>query len=221
MNLDVWTAVDRYVNDRVVFEDDALRAATDAASRAGLPAISVTPAQGKFLYLLARASGARLILELGTLAGYSTIWLARAAGPGGRVITLEADPKHAAVARENLARARLDRMVDVRVGPALETLPSLTDAAPFDLVFIDADKPNVPEYFDWAIKLSRPGTLIVVDNVVREGALVDDANTDPSVLGVRRLHERLSRDERVAATTLQTVGAKGYDGITLAIVNDR
>ena len=129
MNLDVWTAVDRYVNDRVVFEDDALRAATDAASRAGLPAISVTPAQGKFLYLLARASGARVILELGTLAGYSTIWLARAAGPGGRVITLEADPKHAAVARENLARARLDRTVDVRVGPALETLPGLTDAA--------------------------------------------------------------------------------------------
>src|SRR5256885_587591 len=181
MNLDVWTAVDRYVNDRVVFEDDALRAATDAAARAGLPAISVTPAQGKFLYVLARASGARVILELGTLAGYSTIWLARAAGPGGRVITLEADPKHAAVARENLARARLDRTVDVRVGPALETLPGLTDAAPFDLVFIDADKPNVPDYFDWAIKLSRPGTLIVVDNVVLEeigpsiynGAIVD------------------------------------------------
>ena len=218
MNLDVWTAVDRYVNDRVVFEDDALRAATDAASRAGLPAISVTPAQGKFLYLLARASGARVILELGTLAGYSTIWLARAAGPGGRVITLEADPKHAAVARENLAHARLDRMVDVRVGPALETLPGLTDAAPFDLVFIDADKQNNAEYFSWALKLSRPGSLIVIDNVVREGAVVNVASDDPDIAGIRRLYEVLAAEPRVSATAIQTVGSKGHDGLAIALV---
>lgn len=218
---ELWTAVDRYIDDHLVSEDDVLRAATQAAADAGLPAISVTPAQGKLLSLLARASGARVVLEMGTLAGYSTIWLGRAVGPNGRVITLEADPKHAAVARDNLARAGLERVVDVRVGRALDILPSLTGVAPFDLVFIDADKPNVPEYFTWAIELSRPGTLILVDNVVRDGALVDDATTDPNVVGVRRLHELLAGDQRVAATTIQTVGAKGYDGITLAIVNAR
>jgi len=153
------------------------------------------------------------------LAGYSTIWLGRAVAPDGRVISLEADPKHAAIARDNVARAGLQRVVDVRVGRALDTLPNLTDAAPFDLVFIDADKPNVPEYFEWAIRLAWPGALILVDKVVRDGALVDDGTTDSSVLGVRRLHELLSRDDRVSATTIQIVGAKGYDGMTLAIVN--
>jgi predicted O-methyltransferase YrrM len=222
MSTELWAEVDRYIDDHVVREDEALQKALSAAARAGLPAISVTPAQGKLLHLLARGIGARTVLELGTLAGYSTIWLARAVAPKGRVISLEAEPKHATVARKNLARAGLEKVVDVRVGRALDTLPELRDegVGPFDLIFIDADKPNVPEYFDWAVQLSRPGSLILVDNVVRDGALVDDSTTDPNVLGVRRLHERLAKDKRVTATSIQTVGAKGYDGFTLAIVNE-
>jgi predicted O-methyltransferase YrrM len=218
VSVELWTAVDQYITDSVVSEDAVLRAASEATSQAGMPLISVTPSQGKLLYLLARFGQARNVLEIGTLAGYSTIWLARAVGPAGKVITLEYDPKHAQVARENLARAGVSDIVDVRVGQALETLPDVVPSAPFDLIFIDADKPTVPEYFQWALRLSRPGTLIMVDNVVREGAVIDDASTDASVLGIRRFNELLATETRVSATTVQTVGAKGYDGFTLALV---
>lgn len=220
MNQDLWTAVDQYVADRIVGEDAALRAAAQATLDAGLPNISVTPAQGKLLHMLARLQRASRVLEIGTLAAYSTIWLARAVGPGGRVITLESDARHADVARGNLARAGLDAVVDVRVGKALETLPDVVPEAPFDLIFIDADKPSVPDYFQWGLRLSKPGSLIIVDNVVREGALIDGATTDASALGVRRLHEMLATESRVSATTIQTVGAKGHDGFTMALVNE-
>jgi predicted O-methyltransferase YrrM len=219
MSTELWSAVDQYVTDSLVGEDAALRDATEAAVKAGLPPISVTPSQGKFLYLLARLQGARNILEIGTLAAYSTIWLARAVGHDGKVITLESDTKHADVARGNLARGGLDDIVDVRVGKALETLPDVVSSAPFDLIFIDADKPSMPEYFQWALRLSRPGSVIVLDNVVREGAVIDSASTDPSVLGVRRLNDMLATETRVSATTIQTVGSKGYDGFTIALVN--
>jgi len=220
MMQELWTAVDRYITDNVVLEDDVLRAATDAAAAAGLPAISVTPGEGKLLYLLARLMGARTVLEIGTLAGYSTIWLGRAIGALGRVITLEADPAHAEVARANLARAGLDTIVDVRVGKALDTLPSVASAAPFDLVFIDANKKDNPEYFQWALGLTRPKSLIIVDNVVRSGEVINADTTDPRVVGVRQLNALLAAEKRVSATTIQTVGAKGYDGFTLALVNE-
>jgi predicted O-methyltransferase YrrM len=220
MSTELWTAIDQYITESVVSEDSILRAATDATIEAGLPQISVTPSQGKFLYLLARVQQARRVLEIGTLAGYSTIWLARAVGPAGRVITLESDPRHADVARANVARAGLGDVVDVRVGKALETLPDVLSHAPFDLIFIDADKPSVPDYFQWAMRLSKPGSLIIVDNVVREGALIDATTSDASALGVRRLHELLATESRVSATTLQTVGAKGHDGFTIALVNE-
>ena len=220
MTLELWTAVDQYITENVVLEDDVLRAATAAATAAGLPPISVTPGEGKLLHLLARLMGARTVLEIGTLAGYSTIWLARAVGARGRVVTLEADPAHAAVARENLGRAGLGRTVDVRVGKALETLPGVESIGPFDLIFIDADKENNPQYFQWALRLSRPGSLIVIDNVVRSGEVIDPETTDPRVIGVRRLNALISAEQRVSATTIQTVGAKGYDGFTLARVND-
>jgi predicted O-methyltransferase YrrM len=220
MSLDLWTTVDQYVTDTVVGEDALLRAAAAATLEAGLPNISVTPSQGKLLHILARVRGARRVLEIGTLAAYSTIWLARAVGPSGRVITLESDARHADVARGNLARAGLDAIVDVRVGKALETLPDVVPDAPFDLIFIDADKPSVPEYFQWALRLSKPGSVIIVDNVVREGALIDRDNTDASVIGVRRLHEMLATESRVSATTIQTVGGKGHDGFTIALVNE-
>lgn len=220
MSTELWTAIDQYITESVVSEDSLLRAATDATIEAGLPQISVTPSQGKFLYLLARVQHARRVLEIGTLAGYSTIWLARAVAPDGRVITLESDPRHADVARTNVARAGLSDVVDVRVGKALETLPDVLSHAPFDLIFIDADKPSVPEYFQWALRLSKPGSLIVVDNVVRDGAVIDPSNTDPSVLGIRRLNDMLTSETRVSATTIQTVGSKGHDGFTIALVND-
>jgi predicted O-methyltransferase YrrM len=218
-DLNLWSAVDAYLNEQVVGEDAVLTAATESTERAGLPQISVTPTHGKLLFLLARAIGARKILELGTLAGYSTIWLGRAVAAKGRVITLEIDAKHAAVARENFARAGLQSTIELRLGAALEILPHLADDGPFDLTFIDADKPNVPEYFEWAIRLSRPGALIIVDNVVRDGKVADEESTDPSVLGVRRLHEQIMGDDRITATTIQTVGAKGHDGFTIALVN--
>jgi len=219
MSLAAWTAIDEYIDEYAVAEDDALRAATDAAIRAGLPPISVTPSQGKLLYILARLQRAQTVLEIGTLAAYSTIWLARAVGTNGRVITLESDPKHATLARDNLARAGLSDLVEVIQGKALDTLPRLSRTGPFDLVFIDADKQSIPEYFDWAVKLSKPGSLIIVDNVIREGAVIDAASTDPSILGVRRFNEILARDNKVSATTIQTVGSKGYDGFTIALVN--
>jgi predicted O-methyltransferase YrrM len=200
--------------------DPALEAAIQAAADAGLPAHGVTPSQGRLLWLLARLQGARSILELGTLGGYSTIWLGRALPAGGRLITLEADPDYAAVAQVSLARAGLAEVVELRVGGALDTLPRLAaeGAGPFDLIFIDADKQHNPEYLGWALELSRAGTLIVADNVVRDGALIDPVSADPHVRGIRRFHELLSVESRVSATTIQTVGSKGYDGFTLALV---
>ncbi len=220
MSQERWTAVDRYVTDLLVPPDPALDAALQASAAAGLPAIGVSPNQGKLLQLLARLQGARAILELGTLGGYSTIWLARALPPGGRLVTLEADSKHAEVARANLARAGLADVVEVRLGRGLDTLPRLAaeGAGPFDLIFIDADKPSIPEYFAWALRLSRRGSLIVVDNVVRDGEVVDAGSSDPNVQGVRRFNELLAAEQRVSATTLQTVGSKGYDGLTFALV---
>ena len=222
MSEEQWSAVDRYITEMLVQPDAALDAAIEASTAAGLPQIAVAPPQGKLLHLLATIRGARRILEIGTLGGYSTIWLARALPPGGRLITIEADEKHAAVATANIARAGLAGVVEVRVGAALETLPRLSAerAGPFDFTFIDADKPNIPSYFEWALKLAAPRGLIVVDNVIRDGAIVDAASTDPSVRGVRRLNEMLRTDRRVSATTIQTVGSKGYDGFTLAIVRD-
>jgi predicted O-methyltransferase YrrM len=219
---ELWTAVDRYFGDLLVPADAALEAALEASTAAGLPAIQVTPSQGKLLHLLARLVGAREILEIGTLGGYSTIWLARALPAGGRVVTLEAEPKHAEVARANLARAGVADVVDLRLGRALDTLPQLAAErrTPFDLVFIDADKPSIPEYFDWALRLARPGTAIVVDNVVRDGKVADADSDDDSVRGVRRFAEQLAREPRVSATVVQTVGAKGYDGFALAVVTE-
>ena len=218
---ELWSAVDEYLEQSVVHEDEALCAARRTMADAGLPQISVTPNQGKLLYILARLQHAQRILEIGTLGAYSTIWLARAVAPTGRVVTLEADPTHAEVARANLARAGVGALVEVRLGKALELLPGVASLAPFDLVFIDADKPNIPDYFQWALKLTRPNGLIIVDNVVRDGALADATSIDPNVIGVRGLHELLRSEPRVSATTIQTVGSKGYDGLTLAIVNER
>jgi predicted O-methyltransferase YrrM len=215
-----WTEVDRYLTDLLVMPDSALTAALETSTAAGLPAISITACQGKLLQLLAEVCGARHILELGTLGGYSTIWLARALPPDGRLITLEFDPRHAEVARENIARAGFAKVVELRVGRALDTLPQLAaeGRGPFDLIFIDADKPTYPEYFQWAVRLSRRGSLIVIDNVVRKGAITDADSNDPNVQGVRRLNELIAAERRVEATTIQTVGSKGYDGLTFARV---
>ena len=218
-----WTAVDRYIEDLLIPADPALDAALEANRAADLPAIDVSPVQGKLLQLLARSQGARRILEIGTLGGYSTIWLARALPSDGRLVTLEADPKHASVARSNIQRAGLDHLVELRLGPAQESLPQLIEerAEPFDFIFIDADKSGYPEYLKWSLKLSRVGTMIVADNVVREGAIVDSDNRDPNVRGVRRFFELLAAEPRVSATVLQTVGCKKYDGIAFAlVVND-
>jgi len=217
---ELWAAVDRYIEETNIPSDPALSAALAASDAAGLPAIAVTPSQGKLLWLLARVRGAQNILELGTLGGYSTIWLARALAPGGRLISLELERKHAEVAQANIARAELAQAVEIRVGRALDTLPELVreKRGPFDLVFIDADKANLAEYFEWSLKLTRPGSVIIVDNVVRKGAVIDAGSSDANVLGVRRLNERLSKTKNVSATTLQTVGSKGYDGLTLALV---
>jgi len=212
----LWTEVDAYFGDALAPPDGAQAAALKANADAGLPAIDVSPLQGKMLGLLAQMSGARRVLEVGTLGGYSTLWLARAVGDGGSVVTLEIDPKHAEVARSNLARAGLASRTEVKVGPAIESLPTL--AGPFDFIFIDADKPRNPDYLAWALKLSRPGTVIVVDNVVRNGRVVDAAGGDPAVVGVRRLVEMLAAEPRLTSTAIQTVGSKGYDGFVLAIV---
>jgi predicted O-methyltransferase YrrM len=220
MNQDLWTSVDRYLTETLVHPDQALNEAVEANTHAGLPAIDVAPNQGKLLHLLARIQGARRILEVGTLGGYSTIWLARALPPFGRLITLELDPTHAKVAAENVERAGLSSLVEIRVGSALESLARLhadkTD--PFDLIFLDADKPNNPVYLEWALKLSRPGTLIIGDNVIRDGEILDATSTDASVIGTRTFLERLGTHPRLDATALQTVGSKGYDGFALAIV---
>jgi len=220
MSQDRWTAVDRWIEETLGLEDDALAAARASSKAAGLPEIAVSPAQGALLALLARARGARRVLEIGTLGGYSAIWLARALPQDGRLVTLELEPKHAAVAAANLERAGLAGRVEIRVGPALETLAALAaeGAEPFDLVFVDADKAALPEYFDRALALAAPGAVLVFDNVVRAGGLLDDPGSNPSVAGVRRLHQKLAAEPRVSGTTLQTVGIKGWDGLTIATV---
>jgi predicted O-methyltransferase YrrM len=218
---DRWIEVDRYVSDHLAGQDDALNAALVASTRAGLPTIEVSPNMGKFLHLLALVRGARRILEIGTLGAYSTIWLARALPADGRLITLEVSPHHAEVARANIVRAGVAQVVEIRVGPALESLAQLEreGAERFDFIFIDADKPNNPAYFGWALKLARPGTVIVVDNVVRDGEIVDAGNKDPAIQGTRRLFEVMAAEPRVTATALQVVGGKGYDGFAMALVN--
>jgi predicted O-methyltransferase YrrM len=217
---DIWTAVDSYFGDLLIPRDEKLDAALAANHRAGLPAIDVSKLQGKFLELLVRISGARRILEIGTLGGYSTLWLARSLPEGGRIITLEFDPHHADVARANLLHAGVLDRVDLRLGPAIETLPTLENTAdsPFDLIFIDADKESYPEYLDWSLKLSRVGTVIVADNVVRDGKVIESDCPDERVQGVRRFTERLAAEPRLSSTVLQNVGTKGYDGLALAVV---
>jgi len=214
--MEIWDKVDRYLEEKLVQPDEALEAALAASDKAGLPAISVSPSHGKLLWILARLVSAKRILEIGTLGGYSAIWMARALPADGRLITLEAADKHAQVAKANIARAALEKQVEIRVGPALDTLPTLQ--GPFDLSFIDADKQSNAEYFSWALKLSRPGSLIVVDNVVRDGRVIDARSRDASVQGVRRLNDLIAAEKRVSATAVQTVGAKGYDGFTVAMV---
>jgi predicted O-methyltransferase YrrM len=222
MTKQLWTAVDRYLTAHLVRPDAALDAALATSATAGLPEIAVSPNHGKLLHLLAKIQGARKILEIGTLGGYSTIWLARALAPGGHLITLENDPRHADVARANLGNAGLGRLVQVRVGAALDTLPQLVaeGRGPFDLFFIDADKVNTPSYFTWALTLSRPGSLIIVDNVIRDGAVADASSTDQAVQGMRQFFERVRSEPRVEATAIQTVGVKGYDGLALLRVID-
>jgi predicted O-methyltransferase YrrM len=223
MSQDQWTAVDRYFTEQLHLSDAALEAVMQANSAAALPAIDVAPNQGKLLHLLVRLTHTRKILEIGTLGGYSTIWLARALPPGGRLISLEFSPRHADIARSNIQRAGLSDRVEIRVGPALESLPVVEKEGlgPFDFIFIDADKPNNPGYLEWAINLSRPGALIIVDNVVRDGAIVDVSSTDPTIQGTRRMFEMMSLDSRLSSTALQTAGSKGYDGFAMAMVTDQ
>jgi predicted O-methyltransferase YrrM len=215
-----WNEVDRLLTDMLLDDDPALDAAMAANAAAGLPAIDVSPNQGKLLQLIAQVQGAKTILELGTLGGYSTIWLARALPPGGRIVTLEVNPEFAEVAAANIARAGFAELVEIRVGPAIDALPQLVaeGSGPFDLIFIDADKVSTPEYFTWALELSRPGTLVIVDNVVRDGAVIDPGSADPGVQGMRRFLEQAGAEPRVTATAIQTVGTKGHDGFAVALV---
>lgn len=222
MSQELWTAVDHYINQLLVPSDPTLEAALSDSANAGLPKIQVSPPQGKLLHLLVHAIGARNILEIGTLGGYSAIWMARALPPGGRLLTLEASAKHAEVAGNNFARAGLTNLIEQRLGPALQTLPQVAaeQRGPFDLIFIDANKTTITEYFEWSLKLSRKGTLIIVDNVIRHGGVIESDSTDEDVQGVRRFNEHLSKDPRVSATEIQTVGSKGYDGFALVVVLD-
>jgi predicted O-methyltransferase YrrM len=221
MDQETWTAVDNYLADKLIPSDPALDAAQAATAAADMPAISVSPTQGKLLQLLAMTLHAQSILEIGTLGGYSTIWLARGLAPGGRIVTLEKEPKHAEVARANIARAGFADVVELRLGSALDTLPKLAgqDHAPFDLVFIDADKQNIPAYFDWAVTLSHAGSIIVVDNVVRDGDVINVESDDASTQGVRRFFDKLATNSLVTTTAIQTVGVKGYDGFAVSMVN--
>jgi predicted O-methyltransferase YrrM len=221
MSLEQWSAVDRFITDLLLPADPAQDAALADSTAAGLPAISVSPNQGKLLHLMARAQGARAILEIGTLGGYSTIWLARALPEGGRLVSLEAEPRHVDVARSNIARAGLAHVVDIRLGLALETLPQLASEGhgPFDFVFIDADKTSTSDYFAWSLKLTRSGSLIIVDNVVRKGAVINADSDDLNVQGIRRFYDMLAAEPRVSATAIQTVGSKGYDGFAIALVH--
>jgi predicted O-methyltransferase YrrM len=222
MTQERWTAVDRYLDDRLSGPDAVLDAVLDASAAAGLPTIAVSPSQGKLLFVLAKAVGARRILELGTLGGYSGTWLARALPADGLLVTVELDPAHADVARRSFERAGLAGVIDLRVGQALEILPQIGSErlGPFDVVFIDADKEHYPEYLEWAIRLCRPGSLIVADNVVRKGAVIDADSKDPVVRGTRRFIEALATDGRVTATAIQTVGVKGYDGFAMILVTE-
>jgi predicted O-methyltransferase YrrM len=220
MTQQLWTSVDDYITKLFVRSDPIMQETLAASETAGLPSISVAPNEGKLLMLLAQLCGARNILEIGTLGGYSTIWLARGMVSEGSLITLEANPKHAEVARLNIARAGFTDRVEVRVGPARDTLSQLATEGrgPFDLIFIDADKESYPEYLAWALKLARPGTLIIADNVIRDGKILDPADTDPRVQGARRFNQLLAEEPRVKATVIQTVGGKGHDGMAIAIV---
>jgi len=220
MSQELWTAIDAYLSTQLVPLDPILEAVIKSSSEANLPAIAVTPTLGRFLYLVARITNAKKILEIGTLAGYSTICLARALRPTGRLITLELDPKHAEVASANFKRASLENMIELRVGKALDTLTELAAAHPdpFDLIFIDADKKNNPAYFQWALKLSHPGSVILIDNVVRDGAILDANSSNPDIQGIRQLLTLLANEPRVQATALQTADAKGHDGFALALV---
>ncbi|MFL5487836.1 MAG: O-methyltransferase [Gemmatimonadaceae bacterium] len=220
MTDDLWTEVDHYFSRALLPDDPVLDAALESSAAGGLPAISVSPTQGRLLQMLAQIVGARSILEVGTLGGYSTIWLARGLSEGGRLVTLEVDPNHAEVARANVSRAGLGDVVEIQIGNALETLPKLSAdrRGPFDLIFIDADKQNIPTYFEWALKLSHAGSLIIVDNVVRDGAVIDADGDDPSVQGVRRFVELVGAEAGVSATAIQTVGIKGYDGFAIVLV---
>lgn len=222
MSKEQWFAVDAYYDGHFVPPDPALDAALEHSAEAGLPAIAVSPALGKFLHLQARMLDARRILEIGTLGGYSTIWLARALPADGRLVTLEAEPRHAECARSNIEGAGLMSLVDLRVGRAIDSLPALAESGeePFDLIFIDADKRSNPEYFEWALKLSHPGSLIIIDNVVRGGRVLDSETDDPDIQGVRRVAEMIASEPRVSATAIQTVGSKGYDGFTLILVTE-
>jgi predicted O-methyltransferase YrrM len=218
----LWEQVDDYICDTLFGADPILESVLAVSDKAGLPKISVSRTHGKLLHLLARMGGARKILEVGTLGGYSAICLARALPAGGRLITLEADAHHAEVARANFERAQLSHLIDLRLGPAIATLPKLAEEGqgPFDLVFIDADKESNADYFKWALALSRPGTLIIVDNVIRAGKVIDASSGDPMIRGVRRLNEAMAAEQRVSVTEIQTVGAKGYDGFALALVKE-
>jgi len=221
MNQEKWTAVDDYFNDLLIGSDPALDAALRDSAAAGLPAINVTALQGKLLMMLAKIAGAKNILEIGTLGGYSTIWLARALPVGGRVITLEYQEKHAKTAAKNIARAGLSNVIEIIIGSAMQSLPKLAadGRGPFDLIFIDADKVNTADYFRWSLKLARPGTIIVIDNVVRKGAVIDPKSSDADVQGIRKFNEVLAAEKSVTSTALQTVCAKGYDGFAIATVN--
>jgi len=220
MTQELWEAVDKYLDGMLIPHDSTLDDALAAAAAANLPAIQVSSVQGKFLHLLARIMGARNILEIGTLGGYSTIWMARALPEGGRIITLEADPKHAEVARRNFAGAGVESKVELRLGKALDTLPQVASdgRGPFDMFFIDANKSNMPEYFEWSLKLARKGSVIIADNVVREGAVLDAKSKDADIQGIRRFLEMVGNEKRVSGTALQTVSTKNYDGFALAFV---
>ena len=220
MKQDQWTAVDHYITETLVKPDNALRDALERSDEAGLPAISVSPAQGKFLMQLAMVLGAKNVLEIGTLGGYSTIWLARGMAAGGKLITLEAEKRHADVARRNLEAAGVGTVVEIVLGGALESLPNLEKQGrgPFDLIFVDADKSTLPDYFKWSMKLSKSGSVIVIDNVVRKGEVLDTSGRDASVAGVRRMNELIAAEPKACATTIQTVSVKGYDGFTMIVV---
>ncbi|MED1089415.1 O-methyltransferase [Bacillus paramycoides] len=220
--IEKWTAVDQYMSDVLIPKDSTLEEVLQANAKANLPAHDVSQTQGMFLQLLAKIQGARHILEIGTLGGYSTIWLARALPSGGRIVTLEASEKHAEIARSNIGCVNLNDCIEIRVGLALDSLQQIEDEKyePFDFIFIDADKQNNPAYFEWALKLSRPGTVIIGDNVVREGEVIDNTSSDPRVQGIRRFYEIIAAEPRVSATALQTVGSKGYDGFVMAVVKE-